>query len=86
MQRIGGYLIFFAIASAILSQTNYQFRILFWMEQMGSGAWLVRGMMLALGAFLLFGNQAVQRHPEPARVRASAPRPTWPVHPPTDEP
>ena len=75
MQRLGFYLIFFAIGSAILSMTNYQFRLMMWMDQMGSGAWVVRALMLAVGAVMVFGgafanqptSQAAPAHPSPRR-------------------
>lgn len=61
MQRFGGYLIFFAVGSALLSMTNYQFRILMWMDDMGDGAWVVRGVMLAAGlAMIAAGSQVAQ--------------------------
>lgn len=75
MQRLGVYLIFFAIGSAILSQTNYQFRILFWMEEMGNGAWVVRAIMVAIGAFMLLGGRMTRAQSQPGRISVPAPRP-----------
>ena len=56
MERLGIYLIIFAVASALLTFTNYQFRILAWMDDMGNGAWVIRGIMLLGGLALAFGG------------------------------
>ncbi len=61
MDRFGIYLIIFAVASAALTFTDYQFRILAWMDDMGNGAWVIRGIMLAAGLAMLFMGSQQER-------------------------
>lgn len=75
MQRFGVYLIVLGIGSAVLSAIDYEFRILMWMDQMGNGAWLVRGLMVAAGAAMIGATATQNRAPRTVPAVVHPPQP-----------
>ena len=73
MARWGSTLILAAVISAALSFTNYELRLLLWIDLWGTGiGWLIRLGLLALGTGLLAADRA--RHHAPAeRVATDTP-------------
>lgn len=54
MAKFGGYLVFFAVASALLAMADRQFILMMWIDFLGPGAaWIARGIMVGIGLFLI---------------------------------
>jgi|GEM_PF-6202230 len=68
MSTLGGYLIFMAIGSALLSLTDYQFRLLTWMDDLGAGAWVIRAIAVAVGAGLIMADQNQKKQQQRAMI------------------
>lgn len=58
MTKFGGYLFFFAIASAFMALADRQFILMMWIDYLGATtAWLARGVMMSVGALLILRDQ-----------------------------
>lgn len=60
MKTIGGYLFFFGLGSIILNMLGYEFRLLMWIDNWGTGVgWGIRLVLVVGGGVLwLLGNKA----------------------------
>lgn len=58
MKKLGGYMFFFGVGSALLYLFNMEFIVLSWIETWGPNVgWLIRGALAVVGAILwLKGN------------------------------
>jgi hypothetical protein len=65
MKGLGALLMFLGIGSIVLSFTNYEFRLLSFIDTWGDTvAWCIRGGLVLVGAALFFrGRGATQSQP-----------------------
>ena len=55
MKQIGSLLLFFGIGSMVLNLVNYEFMLLMWVDNWGTGVgWGIRAAAVIIGAVLYF--------------------------------
>ena len=59
MKQIGSFLLFFGVGSMVLNLIDYEFILLMWVDNWGSGiGWGIRSAAVVIGALMYFmGNE-----------------------------
>lgn len=64
LSKVGGFLVLMGVGSAILSLFDYEFKLLMWIDNWGTGVgWLIRIALAVVGAGLALAGLAMSRQP-----------------------